>query len=260
MGSADGEGSDNERPQHWVTVEPFWMGKYPVTQAQWRAIATLPKVDRELTANPSYFEGDSRPVERVSWRDAVEFCKRLSQRTGQNYRLPSEAEWEYACRAGTTTPFHFGETLTSALANYDADSTCGSELASERRQQTTSVDNFPANTFGLYDMHGNVDEWCADHWHDSYTGAPTDGSTWLSAEENSGGVPSWRLLEQRFVVLSLSASRHLYARLPRLLLHRFSSELFSPQDFIALYPSCPLALFLSRTKRSISSSILSPVG
>ena len=189
MGSANGQGEDRERPQHSVTIGPFLMGKYPVTQAQWRAVAALPQVDHELDANPSGFKGDSRPVEQVSWYDAVEFCKRLSQHTGQNYRLPSEAEWEYACRAGTTTPFHFGETLTSALANYRASTTYSSESTSEYRKQTTNVGSFPANAFGLYDMHGNVREWCADHWHKDYKGAPTDGSVWLSAEEDA-----WRCI------------------------------------------------------------------
>ena len=100
--------SDRESPQHQVTVQSFLMGKYPVTQAQWKAVAALPKVNRDLKLEPSKFKGDDLPVEQVSWYDAVEFCDRLSQHTGKQYRLPSEAEWEYACRAGTTTPFHFG--------------------------------------------------------------------------------------------------------------------------------------------------------
>jgi hypothetical protein len=115
MGSSEGEGRDSEKPQHEVTVQPFFMGKYPVTQAQWQAVASLPQVNRELKPDPSRFKGENRPVERVSWYDAKEFCDRLSRYTGKPYRLPSEAEWEYACRAGTTTPFHFGETITSWL-------------------------------------------------------------------------------------------------------------------------------------------------
>jgi hypothetical protein len=107
---------DNERPQHEVNIPSFFMGKYPVTQAQWKFVASLPQVNRKLKPHPSRFKGDNRPVERVSWFDAVEYCDRISQHTGKNYRLPSEAEWEYACRAGTTTPFHFGETITSELA------------------------------------------------------------------------------------------------------------------------------------------------
>ncbi len=175
MGAPEGEqGSyDNERPQHKVRVPPFLMGKYPVTQAQWRAIASLPQVERELKSELSYFEGDNCPVERVSWYDAIEFCKRLSQATGKDYRLPSEAEWEYACRAGTTTPFNFGETISPDLANYSQAS----------RGRTTSVGRFQvANAFGLYDMHGLVWEWCEDDRHDNYEGAPTDGTAWLSGD------------------------------------------------------------------------------
>ena len=115
---------NDERPQHEVTVPTFFMGKYPITQAQWKAVAKLPQVEKELEENPSDFKGDNRPVEQVSWYDAVEFCARLSNYTGRKYSLPSEAEWEYACRAGTTTPFHFGETITSELANYNANYIC----------------------------------------------------------------------------------------------------------------------------------------
>ena len=139
-----------------------------------------PKLNRELKADPSRFKGDNRPVEQVTWFDAVEFCQRLSQYTKRNYRLPSEAEWEYACRAGTTTPFHFGETITSELANYNAESTYGDAPKGESRGETTEVGSFGvANGFGLYDMHGNVYEWCADQYHDNYEGAPTDGSAWI---------------------------------------------------------------------------------
>ncbi|NEO21280.1 MAG: formylglycine-generating enzyme family protein, partial [Moorea sp. SIO4A5] len=115
MGSPETEEghTNDESPQHRVTVTSFFMGKYPVTQAQWQAVAALPQVNRELEPDPSHFKGKNRPVEQVSWYDAVEFCERLSQYTKRPYRLPSEAEWEYACRAGTTTPFHFGETITT---------------------------------------------------------------------------------------------------------------------------------------------------
>ena len=156
MGSPEGEGSDDEKPQREVTISPFLMGQHQVTQAQWRAVAALAKVERDLEADPSRFKGDNLPVENVSWDDAVEFCKRLSVHSGRAYRLPSEAEWEYACRASTTTPFHFGETLTSELANYRATDTYGSGPKGEYREQTTEVGSFPANAFGLYDMHGNV--------------------------------------------------------------------------------------------------------
>jgi formylglycine-generating enzyme required for sulfatase activity len=125
-------------------------------------------------------------VEQVSWRDAIEFCARLSQRTGRRYTLPSEAQWEYACRAGTTTPFHFGETITSELANYDASSTDGNGPKGAYRKQTTPVCLFPANAWGLQDMHGNVWEWCLDHWHESYEGAPQDGRPWLEGEGLKG--------------------------------------------------------------------------
>jgi formylglycine-generating enzyme required for sulfatase activity len=120
MGSPDDEleRMESEGPQHEVTFSQFFMGKYPITQAQWRAVSALPQVERELKANPSGFEGDLRPVESVSWYDAVEFCDRLTILTNRQYRLPTEAEWEYACRAGTTTPFHFGKTITTEFANY----------------------------------------------------------------------------------------------------------------------------------------------
>jgi formylglycine-generating enzyme required for sulfatase activity len=178
------EHQEDESPQHFVTVQPFFMGKYQVTQAQWRFVAQLPQVNRELEQDPSHFKGDNRPVESVSWEDAVEFCDRLSQYTGRTYRLPSEAEWEYACRAGTTTPFHFGQTITTDLANYDGESTYGDGVEGVNRGETTEVGSFGvANNFGLYDMHGNLDEWCLDDWHDNYKDAPTDGSAWFSSDD-----------------------------------------------------------------------------
>jgi formylglycine-generating enzyme required for sulfatase activity len=192
MGSPPNEKDsyDDERPQHEVNVPTFFIGKYPITQAQWRAIASRTdlKVDPSaplrvnLDLNPANFkdrpDSDRRPVEQVNWYDAIEFCARLSKLTRREYRLPSEAEWEYACRAGTTTPFYFGETITGELANYNAGSTYAEEAKGEHRGETTPVGQFPPNAFGLYDMHGNVWEWCADTWHDNYDGAPTDGSVW----------------------------------------------------------------------------------
>ena len=184
MGSPLGQGYDREEPQHEVTVKSFFMGKYLITQAQWKEVAKLPKVNRELKAAPSNFTGENLPVERVSWEDAVELCARLSKKTGKEYRLPSEAEWEYACRAGTNTPFHFGETITGNLANYDATGIYANEAPRKFRQKIIAVGTFPPNGFGLYDMHGNVSEWCADNWHENYEGAPTDGSAWTRGGDN----------------------------------------------------------------------------
>ncbi len=228
MGSPEREKDsyDNERPQHDVTLQPFFMGKYPVTQAQWKAIASRTdlKVERDLDLDPSRFKEDpspsdfklqtsdfadphqpplergekaktrwDRPVENVNWYEAVEFCQRLSKLTGREYRLPSEAQWEYACRGVTEPlnlengesypPFYFGETITGQLANYRASRTYADEPEGERSKETTPVGQFPPNPFGLYDMHGNVWEWCADEWHENYENAPTDGSAWIDSNQ-----------------------------------------------------------------------------
>jgi formylglycine-generating enzyme required for sulfatase activity len=185
MGSPENEPgrSEAEGPQHGVTLTAFWMAKTPITQAQWREVASWPRVKLDLRSDPSHFKGDQRPVEGVNWFEAMEFCDRLSQRTGQRYGLPSEAQWEYACRAGSTTPFQFGATLTPDLAN------CGTA-------QTTDVASFPANNWGLQDMHGNVWEWCLDEWHESYEGAPSDGRAWVDAVE---GQKSKELVKTRLL-------------------------------------------------------------
>jgi formylglycine-generating enzyme required for sulfatase activity len=181
---------DDESPQYPVNVSAFSIGRYAVTQAQYQAI---------MGKNPSYFKGVKRPVEQVSWNDAQEFCKKLSQKTGHKYRLPSEAEWEYACRAGTATPFHFGETITTDLANYrgtdweflgtNYPGNYGEAPKGKYRERTTDVGIFPANAFGLCDMHGNVWEWCEDIYYENYEGASKDRSAW-----NIGGEASRRLL------------------------------------------------------------------
>ncbi|BAZ16811.1 hypothetical protein NIES4071_86890 [Calothrix sp. NIES-4071] len=201
---ASEEGSrDNERPQHQVNVPSFFMSKYPITQAQGRQVAALEQINKSLKPEPSRFKGDNLPVERVSWFDAVEFCARLSQYTKREYRLPSEAEWEYACRAGTNTPFYFGEIITTELANYCGidekvegtkyKGSYGQGPKGEYRKQTTEVGIFPANAFGLYDMHGNVWEWCMDDWHSNYEGAPNNGSAWISKNKSTNNNHSQML-------------------------------------------------------------------
>ncbi len=200
MGSPDGEidRRSTESPQHEVTVPSFFMGEYLITQAQWAAVAQkMPAVKRQLKLRPAYFKDkDFNPVESIDWFDAVEFCDRLTIYSQRQYRLPSEAEWEYACRAGSQQPFHFGETISTDLANYDGtDNTDGSWSGSYgqgekgiHRKATTPVNTFLPNANGLYDMHGNVWEWCLDHWHNTYEGAPIDGSAWLSDRENPSYV------------------------------------------------------------------------
>ncbi len=178
---------DHEGPQHTVRLAGFLLGQTPVTQAQWAVVARWPRVELDLKPDPSPFTGGLRPVERVSWKQSIEFCRRLSQRTGSAFTLPSEAQWEYACRAGTTTPFAFGATLTAELANYNANFTYGDGPKGEHRKQTTPVGMFPANPWGLHDMHCNVWEWCLDRWHGNYEGAPSAGSAWLKPNASDEG-------------------------------------------------------------------------
>lgn len=181
MGSPDleKEAYDNEKPERQVAVKPFFMGKYPITQAQWQIVAAMPQVELALALKPSKYQGDDHPVERVSWYEAIEFCWRLSRLTGKSYRLPTEAEWEYACRAHTNSRFHFGRSIPKNLVN-----NYGSLSKEQYPEGTTPVGLFGvANAFGLYDMHGNINEWCADGWHEDYNGAPIDGSAWLDEDE-----------------------------------------------------------------------------
>jgi formylglycine-generating enzyme required for sulfatase activity len=221
MGSpaTEPERRDSEGPQHLVQLQGFLMSQTPITQVQWRQVASWKERPgeqwgRELKLDPSRFqskgetannmarllEGESNndhcPVENVNWWEAMEFCHRLSKRTGRTYTLPSEAQWEYASRAGTTTPFHFGDTISPELANYRGDVAYADGPQGVYREQTTPVGMFPANAWGLHDMHGNVWELCLDEWHESYEGAPTDGRAWVDAAEGekSEGLVKTKLL------------------------------------------------------------------
>lgn len=185
MGSSDGHHQSlanryaNGAYCREVRVRAFCLSRYLITQLQWLAVANLPPVTRKtINPDPSHFKGGCLPVENVSWCDAIEFCARLSQYTGHPYRLPSEAEWEYACRAGSTTSFYFGETITSDLVNYNAGYTLAEELKGEYRARTTEVSCFPPNAFGLFDMLGNVSEWCADPIHFNHTEVPRSTDVW----------------------------------------------------------------------------------
>ncbi|MFK7860879.1 MAG: SUMF1/EgtB/PvdO family nonheme iron enzyme [Granulosicoccus sp.] len=162
MGSPDGEGMSDEHPEHEVTIkEPFSMGKYAVSFAEYDQFCQ--STQRELVSDK--FGRDKQPVINVTWHDAIAYCQWLSDMTGKDYDLPSEARWEYACRAGTTTPWNTGKTLSHDQANYD-----------NINEGTVAVDQYQPNHFGLFQMHGNVREWCLDEWQDDYEGAPTDGS------------------------------------------------------------------------------------
>ena len=189
MGSPESEleREAEESPPHSVTIRPFLIGQYPITQAQWWAV---------MNSNPSRFADSEvttskKPVERVSWLDCSLFCETLTKLIGKAVRLPTEAEWEYACRGQTKTAFHYGATISTELANYNGEDIYGSGMEGENRQKTTDVDRFSANPFGLYDLHGNVAEWCADTWHPNYQNAPKDGSVWVSESFSRTAGSSW---------------------------------------------------------------------
>jgi formylglycine-generating enzyme required for sulfatase activity len=183
MGSSETEVGrfEDEEPQHQVSITTFFIGKFPITQSQWQAI---------MKSEPSHFKDDNLPVEQVSWYDAVKFCRFLSEKTGKEYRLPSEAEWEYAARAKTETPFGFGYTITPEQVNYDGNYPYLFMNKGTYRAKTTVVGSLGfANGFGLYDMHGNVYEWCQDIYHTTYKGIPTNGHAW-----ESGGDANYRVI------------------------------------------------------------------
>ena len=158
----------DEEPSHVVRVPDFFMGRYEVTQAHYEAV---------MGTNPAYFKGNNRPVENLSWDDSQEFIRRLNEKTGKRYRLPTEAEWEYAARAGTTSAFSYGDTISTQVANYGTESNVPEEVF---RKVTVAVNTLYPNPWGLYHIHGNVFEWVEDYYHGNYEGAPTDGSAWLT--------------------------------------------------------------------------------
>jgi formylglycine-generating enzyme required for sulfatase activity len=165
MGSASGSEEDANTPRRTVNITSFAIGKYEVTQAQWFAI---------MGTKPSMFKGDDLPVEQVTWKLSKEFCRKLSEKTGQTYRLPSEAEWEYAARAGSTTDMYFGSD-TKGISDH--------AWFDDNSEETTHVagQKLP-NAFGLHDMYGNVWEWTLDCWNTSYAGAPVDGTAWTAGD------------------------------------------------------------------------------
>jgi formylglycine-generating enzyme required for sulfatase activity len=168
-----------ESPRHMVNVPGFYMSKFEITQAQWRAVASLPRVNTDLLSDPSSFKGSNLPVETITWDEAIEFCERLTRATGRRFRLPTEAEWEYAARAGTNTPFNFGDSIKTDWANFQGKFPYNNSPKGEFRETTVAVGTIGApNAFGLYDMHGNVWEWCSDVWNENYEGAPIDGKSW----------------------------------------------------------------------------------
>jgi formylglycine-generating enzyme required for sulfatase activity len=212
MGSPSSEAgrTDAEGPQALVQVQGFFISQTPITQAQWRAVANLNEGSmgrRDLKPNPSLFhpdhwqgkdqavryrlgallagEGstDNRPVERVSWHDALEFCHRLGRLTGRAYTLPSEVQWEYACRAGSPEAFTFGAALAPTLANVRWPADTDISAPGRHQRQTTPVGLYPANAWGLHDMHGNVGEWCFDHWRERHEAPAAEDAPWLIKDD-----------------------------------------------------------------------------
>ncbi|MFO7764631.1 MAG: formylglycine-generating enzyme family protein [Wenzhouxiangellaceae bacterium] len=178
--ASEPESLDRERPQREVDVPAFAMSQTEVTFDQWGACVA----DGGCSRNPDdagWGRGD-RPVINVSWTDAQEYVTWLSNRTGEGYRLPSESEWEYATRAGTTGRFNTGDCITSDQANFRGTAPAQGCPSGIWREQTELVVSFAPNAFGLYETHGNVSEWVQDCWNSYYTGAPTDGSAWMTGQ------------------------------------------------------------------------------
>ena len=176
-GSEDGR-YDNEGPQHRVRIDyRFAVGVYEVTFSEWDACVSGGGCGRYRADDEGWGRGN-RPVINVSWDDAMAYVRWLSDLTGAKYRLLSESEWEYVARAGTTTPFHFGSTITPDRANYNGNYTYGGGSTGPYRAKTVPVGSYSSNGLGLYDVHGNMWEWVEDCWNDSYTGAPPDGPAW----------------------------------------------------------------------------------
>jgi formylglycine-generating enzyme required for sulfatase activity len=175
-------------PQHKVTIaKPFAVGRFPVTRGEYIAfVEETGRIVRDDAytsfRNPVFAQDDSHPVVCVSWDDAKAYAKWLSGRTGKNYRLPSEAEWEYACRAATRTSFWWGSSISTQQANYDGTLILGGGRKGEYRERTVPVKSFEPNPWGLYQVHGNVWEWCEDCVNASYHGAPCDGSAWTAGD------------------------------------------------------------------------------
>ena len=183
MGTLESEAGSQgeERPVHAVSVPSFAAGVYEVTFAEWDACVAAGGCGGHSPDDRGQGRGPF-PVIHVGWGDAQSYVEWLSGRTGHRYRLLSESEWEYAARAGTTGPFHTGSTISTDQANYDGRYIYGGGVRGENRKRTLPVGSFPANGFGLHDVHGNLWEWVRDCWNDNYRGAPSDGSAWESGD------------------------------------------------------------------------------